>query len=95
MSAIAGHAYCGGRHNDYHKGVKMPERDSAPATCDFARRADARGRIGGMNRWNVRGMEALRSPKEPSSVRRHKEASGEEPRRRYEEHPEVRGDASY
>src|SRR5215470_3235036 len=25
MSAIAGHAYCG-RHNDYHKGGKMPER---------------------------------------------------------------------
>jgi len=57
--------------------------------------ADADGRSGGVNRWNVCGMEALRSAKEPSSVQRHKEVSGTEPQRLDEERLEVQGVASF
>jgi hypothetical protein len=53
MSAIAGHAYCG-RHNDYHKGGKMPERRAG-----FGRAGLTPVAVSAANRWNACGKEAL------------------------------------
>jgi hypothetical protein len=89
MSAIAGHASCGRRHNDYHKGVKILERRMGFGLC-MARlcrmagsaRGDVNGRTGGMTRWNGLGEEGLRSAaREPSHVQRHKAISDRESQR--------------
>src|SRR5262249_61228571 len=51
MSAIAGHAFAG-RHNDYHKGIKMPERRAGfgVGRLRLCRAGlHALGRIGGVN----------------------------------------------